>query len=152
MAQTRYRKGTTFEYVIRDKLHPYGYAVARGAGSKGSSKADLVAFSPHGAILIIQAKTNGIISAEEWNRLWDISQWSAKTVPVAYRIGVEEVEIKDIPVRPVIPIIAYKNPRGSLLMDEIVGPRVRMKPHENRKPFEWRCQCSPPHENLNPKK
>lgn len=142
MAQTRYRKGTTFEYVIRDKLHPYGYAVARGAGSKGSSKADLVAFSPHGAILIIQAKTNGIISAEEWNRLWDISNWSVHPV------------FHDGPLmhRPVVPIIAYKNPRGSLLMDEIVGPRVRMKPHENRKPFEWRCQCSPPHENLNPKK
>lgn len=144
MGQTRYRKGTTFEYVIRDKLHPYGYAVARGAGSKGSSKADLVAFSPHGSILLIQAKTNGVISADEWNRLWMISEWSLVQTFDAYE--------EPMTYQPVIPIIAYKDARGRLLMDEIVGPRVPRKPQENRKPFDWRCLCSPPHENLSPKK
>jgi hypothetical protein len=134
-ARGKYQKGTAFERRIRDVLHSAGYAVCRGAGSKGSSKADLVAFSPHGPILIIQAKTNGIISEDEWNRLYEISLWSAE-------------RYKDFTVCRVIPIIAYKDPRGRLLMDEITGFRVYRKPRENRQPYDWRCSCQPPHDDL----
>jgi hypothetical protein len=134
-ARGKYRKGTAFERKIRDQLHAFGYAVARGAGSKGTSKADLVAFSPHGAILIIQAKTNGIISAAEWDRLYEIALWSAQAYP-------------NFTVCRVIPVIAYKDARGKTLMDEITGFRVHRKPRENRRPYDWRCACSPPHDDL----
>lgn len=147
-ARGKYRKGTAFERKIRDSLHSAGYAVARGAGSKGTSKADLVAFGPHGQILIIQAKTDGRISADEWNRLYDVALYSARVIPVAYRIGAEGVEVKNMTFQPVTAIIAYKDARGRLLMDEITGHRVTRKPHKNRRPYDWRCACSPPHDDL----
>lgn len=137
-ARGKYRKGTAFERKIRDQLHEAGYAVARGAGSKGTSKADLVAFSPHGPVLIIQAKTNGIISAAEWNRLYEIALWSGRRDLVTGLVGPAAV----------IPIIAYKDARGRTLMDELTGFRVPRKPRENRTPFDWRCACSPPHDDL----
>jgi hypothetical protein len=142
-ARGKYRKGTAFERKIRDALHEAGYAVARGAGSKGSSKADLVAFGPQGAILVIQAKTNGVISASEWDRLYDVAMYSARLVQVATRTGVESIMFQ-----PVTPIIAYKGDRGRLIMDEITGHRVHRKPRENRRRYEWRCLCEPPHDDL----
>lgn len=144
-ARGKYRKGTAFERKIRDQLHEAGYAVARGAGSKGSSKADLVAFSPHGPVLIIQAKTNGIISEAEWNRIYEVALWSADRVP---DFDSRDPNAGFAVCRTVIPIIAYKGPRGRTLMDEITGFRVYRKPRENRRPFDWRCSCQPPHDDL----
>ena len=145
-ARGSYVKGTAFERAIRDKLHAAGYAVCRGAGSKGSSKADLVAFSPHGHILIIQAKTNGVISEQEWNRLYEISLWSGK----ASIMSDDKGGITSGPIfrTLVVPIIAYKAERGRLVMDEITGFRVHRKPRENRQPYDWRCGCQPPHDDL----
>lgn len=142
---TEYQRGTAFERKIRDALHAAGYAVARGAGSKGSSKADLVAFSPHGKILLIQAKTNGIISESEWDRLYDVALWSADLVP---DWDSSDPDARFAVCRTVIPIIAYKGDRGRVVMDELTGFRVYRKPRENRRPYDWRCGCPLPHQNL----
>jgi Holliday junction resolvase len=148
-AKRKYVSGRAFEYRIIKALHAAGYAVARGAGSKGSTKADVIAFSPHGGILIIQAKHDGKISADEWNRLYDVASWSAKTVASGWS-GADSTGV--IEFRPVVPLIAYTDPRGRIVMDELTGERVRGKPMMNRAPFDWRCACNPPHPNLSPPK
>lgn len=134
MPMSHYRKGAEFERKIRAALEAAGYAVGRGAGSKGTTKSDLIAFSPHGTILIVQAKTNGVISADEWNRLFMISEWSASTVPV---IGFKSRGKALDGVN-----------KGGIVLDEITGYRVRGKPLANRVRYEWRCGCVPPHDDL----
>lgn len=108
-AAGRYRKGRTFEYDVRDHLEAHGWASTRAAGSKGGMKTDLVAFHPLGVILLVQCKTNGVISEAEWNRLYEVSLWNP-----TWRA-----------------IIAYKID-GRISLDKITGFRVRMKPTTNR--------------------
>jgi hypothetical protein len=146
-ARGKYISGRAFEYRVIKALHASGYACSRGAGSKGSTKADVIGFSPHGAILIVQAKHDGKISIDEWDRLYDVASWSSRMIPATDHEGWTRVEY-----RPVIPILAYVNARGNLLMDELTGERVRSKPNMNRAPYEWRCACDPPHPNLSPPK
>jgi Holliday junction resolvase len=55
---TNYQKGTIFEYAIREHLRSEGYDVFRTAGSHGT--VDLIAIKP-GQLLLVQAKTNGVI-------------------------------------------------------------------------------------------
>ena len=142
-ARGKYQKGTRFEYQIRDKLQACGYAVARGAGSKGSSKADLVAFSPHGSILLIQAKTDGNIKLAEWDRVYEVAMYSARLTMVSTPTGDQPIM-----VQPVVPIVAFKDERGRLLMDELTDYRIKGKPQLNRRRYEWRCLCDPPHVDL----
>jgi hypothetical protein len=144
-ARGKYISGRAFEYRVIKALHEAGYAVTRGAGSKGSTKADVIGFSPHGAILIVQAKHDGKISISEWDRLYDVASWSSRVIPASEDRGV-------LTFRPVVPVLAYVNARGNLLMDELTGERVRSKPGMNRAPYEWRCACNPPHPNLSPPK
>lgn len=105
----RYRKGARFEYDVRDHLEEHGWASTRAAGSKGGMKTDLVAFHPLGVILLVQCKTNGVISEAEWNRLYEVSLWNPSMRAV----------------------IAHKT-TGRISLDKIVGYRVRMKPMMNR--------------------
>lgn len=108
-AAGRYRKGRTFEYDVRDHLAEHGWATTRAAGSKGGMKTDLVSFHPLGVVLLVQCKTNGIISGEEWDRLYEVATWNS-----AWRA-----------------VIAYKID-GRISLDKITGYRIRMKPTLNR--------------------
>lgn len=74
MTTTRYVRGRTFEYKARDDLHTNGYEVVRAAGSKGGTKADLIAFKP-GQLLLVQCKLDGKLPAAEWDRLLEVAGW-----------------------------------------------------------------------------
>lgn len=70
----RYAAGTRFEHKTRDDLRANGYEVVRAAGSKGGTKADLLAFKP-GQLLLIQCKRDGRLSPVEWDRLVEVASW-----------------------------------------------------------------------------
>jgi len=71
---TGYAVGTRFEHKTRDHLVANGYEVIRAAGSKGSSKIDLVAIKP-GQTLFIQCKRDGTLPPQEWDRLVEVASW-----------------------------------------------------------------------------
>lgn len=71
---SHYAAGTRFEHKVRDDLAVNGYEVVRAAGSKGGTKADLVAFKP-GQLLLVQCKRNGALPAQEWDRLVEVAGW-----------------------------------------------------------------------------
>lgn len=71
---TNYATGTRFEHKTRDDLTANGYEVMRAAGSKGGTKADLVAFKP-GQLLLIQCKRTGALPPDEWDRLVEVAAW-----------------------------------------------------------------------------
>lgn len=73
-APKHYAKGTRFEHKTRDDLIANGYEVVRAAGSKGSTKIDLLAIKP-GQILFIQCKANGTLPPDEWDRLVEVAAW-----------------------------------------------------------------------------
>jgi hypothetical protein len=79
---SHYAQGTRFEHKVRDHLAENGYEVVRAAGSKGSSKVDLIALKP-GELLFIQCKRTGLISPAEWNRVFEVSGWVAALPLVA---------------------------------------------------------------------
>lgn len=107
---SHYANGRSFEYRVMEDLSVSGWVSVRAAGSKGSSKADIVSFHPTGAIMMIQCKTNGIISAEEWNRLYEVAGWNERATA----------------------IIAERPKRGVIAYWEITGERVPYKPTMNR--------------------
>lgn len=113
MVNRQYQNGRTFEYKVMNDLASFGFESVRAAGSKGGTKADIVAFHPTGVIMLVQCKTNGIISAEEWNRLYEVALWSPATRP----------------------IIADRPARGKIGYWLITGERVPYKPDRNRIPF-----------------
>lgn len=99
MPNYRYNQGRQFETKVSRWLADRGLAVMRAAGSKGTGKMDLVAFSPDGRVLIIQCKTTGQISPAEWNRLVEVAGWAPWARPA--------------PVRPfVIPLVAMRGERA----------------------------------------
>jgi Holliday junction resolvase len=107
---THYANGRSFEYKVMEDLSVSGWVSVRAAGSKGSTKADIVAIHPTRGIMFVQCKTNGIISAEEWNRLHEIAGWHENTKAV----------------------IAERPKRGKIAYWEITGERVPYKPAKNR--------------------
>lgn len=107
---THYRTGRDFEYRVRDDLAANGYEVMRAAGSKGGTKADLLAFKP-GQLLLVQCKRRGVLPPVEWNRLVEVSGW-----------------VRGIPVLAAIPA----NGRG-IEYSRLLGPkrpRARVQPIE----------------------
>ena len=77
---SHYGTGRRFEWKTRDDLAANGYEVLRAAGSKGSSKVDLVAMKP-GQLLFVQCKATGTLPPDEWDRLVEVSGWVG-AVPV----------------------------------------------------------------------
>ncbi len=112
MAQ--YHRGATFERTVIEHLEGFGWASVRAAGSKGDTKSDIVSFHPTGLIMLVQCKLNGIISAEEWNRIHEIALWGPTTLAV----------------------IADKPARGKIGYWRITGERIPYKPNMNREPFD----------------
>jgi Holliday junction resolvase len=108
---THYANGRSFEYRVMDDLSVSGWVSVRAAGSKGSTKADIIAFHPTRGIMLVQCKTNGIISAEEWNRLYEVAGWND---------GVS------------VAVIAERPKRGKIAYWAITGQRVPYKPSVNR--------------------
>lgn len=72
--RNHYAKGARFEWKTRDDLADNGYEVVRAAGSKGSTKMDLLAIKP-GQILFVQCKANGTLPPDEWDRLVEVAAW-----------------------------------------------------------------------------
>jgi len=107
---THYNNGRSFEYKVMEDLSVSGWVSVRAAGSKGTTKADIVAFHPDGRIMMVQCKTNGIISAEEWNRLHEVAGWNEHSTAV----------------------IAERPKRGKIAYWAITGKRVPYKPTVNR--------------------
>lgn len=68
---SNYTKGRALEYQVMHTLTDKGYRCFRSAGSH--SPVDVLAVK-RGECLAIQAKTGGVISAKDWNILWDICQ------------------------------------------------------------------------------
>lgn len=71
---TGYAVGTRFERKVSKHLEENGYALVRAAGSKGGTKADLLAFKP-GQLLLIQCKLDGKLPAVEWDRIVEVAGW-----------------------------------------------------------------------------
>lgn len=91
MPNRHYEKGVRFERkIIEDlagneekDLPGLGYSVMRSAGSKGSHKLDLVAFHFDLPMMLIQAKEDGKIGKDEWDRVYEVAGWyPASCVPV----------------------------------------------------------------------
>lgn len=107
---THYRTGRDFEYRVRDDLTANGYDVMRAAGSKGGTKADLLAFKP-GQLLLVQCKRRGVLPPAEWNRLVEVAGW-----------------VQGVPILAAIPV----NGRG-IEYQRLTGPkrpRARVQPIE----------------------
>lgn len=108
--KNHYGTGRNFEWKIRDDLTANGFEVLRAAGSKGSSKVDLIAMKP-GQLLFIQAKRSGTLPPAEWDRLVEVAAW----------VGA-------------LPILAANGPRGrGVTYTRLLGPkrfRCRTQPCE----------------------
>jgi Holliday junction resolvase len=83
---SHYARGRSFEWKVRDDQFENGYEVVRAAGSKGSSKVDLIAMKP-GELLFCQCKISGSLPAEEWDRLVEVAAWVG-AVPILAANGV----------------------------------------------------------------
>lgn len=116
---SHYAKGTRFEHKVRDDLTDNGYLVVRAAGSKGGTKADLVAFKP-GQLLLVQCKTDGKLPAAEWDRIVEVAGWVG---------GVPLLAVNGVNGRGVVytRLLGPKVPRARVqatepfLLDEVVG-------------------------------
>jgi Holliday junction resolvase len=76
--------------------------VIRAAGSKGSSKVDLVALKP-GQQLLIQCKSDGALGPAEWDRVVQVAGW----------VGA-------------IPLLAANGPGGrGVVYTRLLGPKRR---------------------------
>jgi Holliday junction resolvase len=84
---THYADGTRFEHKTRAHLADNGYEVIRAAGSKGSTKADLVALKP-GQLLLVQCKRSGTLPPDEWDRLVEVAGWVG-AIPVLAANGLK---------------------------------------------------------------
>jgi|SRR5688500_8737556 len=115
MPNNHYVNGSAFERKVMDDLSRSGWESVRAAGSKGGTKADIIAFHPKGLIMLIQCKTNGIISAEEWNRIFEVASW-------AYPMT--------------LAVIADRPARGKIGYHLITGERIPYKPNMNRIPLD----------------
>ncbi len=101
MANRRYQSGREFEYRVKHDLEKRGYYCIRAAGSH--SKVDLVAVK--GAVcLFVQCKTDGRISAEEWDKLYAIRRAPA-----------------------FLPLVARKDDRGRVEYMLIEAPRTSQR-------------------------
>lgn len=99
---THYAAGTRFEHKVRDDLDANGYEVIRAAGSKGSSKVDLIGIKP-GQLLLIQCKRAGTLPPDEWDRVYEVAGW----------VGA-------------VPLLAANGPRGrGVAYTRLLGPKVR---------------------------
>lgn len=104
-----YAAGTRFEHKTRDNLTDNGYEVIRAAGSKGSSKVDLVAVKP-GQWLFIQCKATGALGPSEWDRILEVAGW----------VGA-------------VPLLAANGPRGrGITYIRLLGPKRRSVPMKNQ--------------------
>ena len=79
---TQYAKGYAFEQKVAGHLAQEGYFVIRAGGSHGV--ADLVALK-WGETLLVQCKTNGVISIGDWNALYGVAQRVGAVALVAFR-------------------------------------------------------------------
>lgn len=69
----RYRAGAEFEREVRRHLEAEGYVCVRAAGSKGGTKADLIAFKP-GQALFVQVKRHGNAAPAERQALLETAR------------------------------------------------------------------------------
>jgi len=99
---TNYANGYAFERTVAGDLNTDGYLVIRSGGSHGA--ADLVALKP-GQVLLVQAKTNGLISVTDWNELLGIAE----------RVGA-------------VPLLALRPGRGLIEYRRLTAPAVARKP------------------------
>jgi Holliday junction resolvase len=79
---TQYAKGYAFEQKVAGDLTQDGYFVIRAGGSHGV--ADLVALKS-GQVLLVQCKTNGVISIGDWNALYGVAERVGAVALVAHR-------------------------------------------------------------------
>lgn len=124
---THYANGRSFEYKVMEDLERSGWVSVRAAGSKGDTKADIVSFHPTGIVALSQCKTNGIISAIEWNRLYEVAMWSPNTValiadrPARGKIGYWLITGERVPYKPTMNRIAF-NPHEVSANSRLVTP------------------------------
>lgn len=83
MGNPQYEKGVRLERKVQVDLAEHGWLTIRAAGSKGDTKADLVAFHPDGRMLLIQVKYSKAITTPEWNRIYQVAGWCHATAIVA---------------------------------------------------------------------
>ncbi len=98
---TGYSRGTALENRFVHHLETNGYAVIRAAGSKGSTKADLIAIKPRQALLV-QVKRGRVPSAPDWNRLVEVAGMLTDGIA----------------------IFGTVDRRGRLVMFRLTGPKV----------------------------
>lgn len=130
MPNRNYQKGTRFERKVidhlagneREGIEGFGYTVVRAAGSKGDSKADLIAFHPTLPIMLIQCKTDGKISKAEWDRLYEVASWYPGTC---------------------VPVLASNGPKGrGVTWVQLTGERV---PYARIQPCRTYFPCCAEH-------
>lgn len=89
-----YRAGRAFEQQIRGRLNRRGYYVKRSYKSKGIE--DLLAVGMPCvkvgvSALFIQAKRRGVISSEEWNKLYDLAMTCGGMPMVCTKLSAQTV-------------------------------------------------------------
>jgi Holliday junction resolvase len=110
--KNHYQTGRNFEWKIRDDLIANGFEVLRAAGSKGSSKIDLLAIKP-GQLLFIQAKRSGALPPAEWDRLVEVAAWVDA-----------------------VPILAANGPHGrGVVYTRLLAPKARGRRVQPCEPF-----------------
>lgn len=73
MPNRGYEKGVRLERRVMEDMSKAGWRCVRAAGSKGETKADVVAFHPDGRMALIQCKADGKISPGEWNTIYTVA-------------------------------------------------------------------------------
>jgi Holliday junction resolvase len=71
LAGTAYEVGRRFEYRVRDHFRKLGYFVMRSPQSK--TIVDLIVLG-HDTVLLVQCKTSGVISPDDWNELFFLAR------------------------------------------------------------------------------
>ena len=93
-----YTRGYAFEQKISGQLTQDGYWCMEARGSHGI--VDVIALKP-GQVLLIQAKTDGVISIRDWNQLLELGE----------RLNA-------------VPLLAWRPRRGHIEYWRLIGPRV----------------------------
>lgn len=93
---TRYARGRSFEYAVRDDMAKHGYLALRSPASK--SPADIYCIKA-GELVFIQCKLHGALYRDEWNKFFTFCD-SVSAVPIMARRhdsgrGIEYFELLD---------------------------------------------------------
>ena len=135
---TAYAKGRAFEYRVRNDFQALGYLVTRSPQSR--SPWDLIVIGKH-LLLLVQCKTNGRISAHDWNVLYNLAESVGARAMLACRVKRKLVyyELTDLRSslrgdRPWVQVMYVSNPPNDRVRStDRAADQTATKPKRTRK-------------------